>query len=530
MPEPLFPVANLCGYLEASAERFPDRVAVVDPDGSSVTYRELNDRADRIAGFLAARGVQPGDRVGLVQPKSVSGVCAIFGILKARGAYVPVDSTAPAARIRSILDNCQVRAVFASARCAEIAARIETVVVTGAAAGPKSENLPQGAVAWQRVLEHSPLTADPASRGADELAYILYTSGSTGVPKGVTLSHTNALSFVEWCSSVFHPNQHDRFSSHAPFHFDLSILDIYLSIKHGSTLYLISEELGKSPAGMAAFIAANRLTVWYSTPSILSLLAEFGDLERFDFSSLRLVLFAGEVFPVKHLRNITRQWPRPEYFNLYGPTETNVCTFARIPLPVPDDRTKPYPIGWACSHCTPLVLDDDKKPVAASDEGLLHIAGPSVFMGYWGRPEETAAAFLERDGRRWYNTGDVVREDPTDGFIYVGRRDRMVKRRGYRIELGDIESALYRHQQIREAAVVAIPDADAGVKILAYVTAPEDARPSIVNLKVYCSQALPAYMSPDAFIFQDNLPKTLTNKTDYQSLVKKSSTKSDFPA
>jgi acyl-CoA synthetase (AMP-forming)/AMP-acid ligase II len=168
------------------------------------------------------------------------------------------------------------------------------------------------------------------------------------------------------------------------------------------------------------------------------------------------------------------------------------------------------------------VVDDAKLPVPKGEEGLLYISGPSVFKGYWGQTGENPA-FFERDGQRWYNTGDVVKEDPADGFIYVGRRDRMVKRRGYRIELGDIESALYRHQQISEAAVVAIPDADAGVKIHAYVATVQDSRPSIVDLKVFCSKALPAYMSPDAFLFRDSLPRTSTDKVDYQKLQKESS-------
>jgi len=167
-------------------------------------------------------------------------------------------------------------------------------------------------------------------------------------------------------------------------------------------------------------------------------------------------------------------------------------------------------------------VDDDNERVAEGNEGLLYISGPSVFVGYWGLKEESAAAFHGRDGRRWYNTGDVVKQDPADGLIYVGRRDRMVKRRGYRIELGDIESALYSHKQVREAAVVAIPDADAGVKILAYITTSHDAQPSIVGLKVFCSKALPAYMSPDVFLFSDSLPRTSTDKVDYQKLQKES--------
>ncbi len=142
-----------------------------------------------------------------------------------------------------------------------------------------------------------------------------------------------------------------------------------MSIKHGATLFLISEDLGKNPKELAKFIAANRLTVWYSTPSILTLLTQFGSLEAHDASSLRLVLFAGEVFPVKHLREVQRRWPAPVYYNLYGPTETNVCTFARIPEHVPDDRDTPYPIGFACSHCTPLVLDDDGREVGCRRRG-----------------------------------------------------------------------------------------------------------------------------------------------------------------
>jgi amino acid adenylation domain-containing protein len=518
MSETPLSVQNLCEYLETSVERFAGRTAAVDPDGNRVTYQELNNRARRIAGFLVAHGVRPGDRVGLVQPKSVSSLCNLFGILKAGAVYVPVDCNAPSARIQTILENCQASAVFADARCASSAPSGATVVVTEMRSQVARE-LPVSAVPWREVIEHQSCVETPVCPQPDDLAYILYTSGSTGVPKGVMLSHRNAVSFVEWCSSVFNPSQTDRFSSHAPFHFDLSILDIYLSVKHGSCLFLIPDELGKNPRELARYIADNQLTIWYSTPSILSLLTEFGNLDRLDFSCLRTVLFAGEVFPVKHLRELTRLWPSAAYFNLYGPTETNVCTFARIPLPVPEDRAEPYPIGKLCSHCSGLVFDSMGEPVPFGEEGQLNISGPSVFKGYWGRSREGEACFREWDGQSWYNTGDVVREDPVDGYVYIGRRDRMVKRRGYRIELGDIESALYRHERVREAAVVAVPDGDSGVKILAYVSAADDSRPSIIDLKLCCSKTLPVYMSPDLFLFRDLLPRTSTNKVDYQALL-----------
>jgi amino acid adenylation domain-containing protein len=510
---------NLCTYLEQSVQAHPDRVALVDPSGDTWTYRRLDEVSSKIAGFLVAQGITPGDRVGVIAPKSAEVVAVLFGVMKAGAAYVPADYTAPVARNRTLLADCAVAAVFLDAAVAEIVqewphARVPVVAWLP---GTDQSLADRPGWAWDVVASHDaqvqPTNIDPAS-----LAYILYTSGSTGVPKGVMLTHENATSFVDWCSAEFKPDADDRFSSHAPFHFDLSILDLYVALKHGATLFLLSEALSKSPQELAAFIASNRLTVWYSTPSILGLLAQFGALEKHDCSALRLVLFAGEVFPVKHLRSIAERWPQAALYNLYGPTETNVCTFARIPLPVPADRTEPYPIGPPCPHCLALVLDTPGgTEMERGAEGLLHIAGPSLFGGYWGRP--TAELFFERSGQRWYNTGDVVREVPSEGFIYIGRRDRMVKRRGYRIELGEIERGLYTHERIREAAVVAVPDESAGVKILAYLTPQNGSRPSIIEMKTFCARVLPSYMNPDAFLFLEALPRTSTDKVDYQALI-----------
>jgi acyl-coenzyme A synthetase/AMP-(fatty) acid ligase len=180
----------------------------------------------------------------------------------------------------------------------------------------------------------------------------------------------------------------------------------------------------------------------------------------------------------------------------------------------------PYPIGSACDHCDALVLDETLQEVPSGGEGLLYIAGPSVFLGYWNRPEQNRAAFIERDGRRWYNTGDVVREEADSGFAYIGRRDRMVKRRGYRIELGEIERGLYKHSAVAEVGVVAVPDNSAGVRIVACLSTGAEKRPSIVQMKVFSGGALPSYMSPDVFLFFDKLPRTSTNKIDYQRLAK----------
>jgi len=512
---------SVASYLEDSAARFPDRVAIVNPDGASLTYRELDARAERVAAYLSAHGVSAGDRIALWTPKSVNTLVAIFGILKARAAYVPIDWTAPAARARTILQDCQTKAAFVDPRCAPGLKAMEpaqkNIILI-------SDSIPPGAVvvddttSWQDVIEHDFPAPSRDDRTREDLAYILYTSGSTGIPKGVMLTQENALSFVDWCSSIFQVTEDDRFSSHAPFHFDLSVLDIYVSLKHGASLHLIDDQTGKNPRELAAFIAQRRLSVWYSTPSVLHLLASLGNLSHYDFSSLRLVLFAGEVFPVKHLRQLIQQWPAPRYYNLYGPTETNVCTYFPVPANIPQDRVEPYPIGAACAHCLAAVLDSEGLTVPPGGEGVLHIAGESVFQGYWNRPKETAAAFRHRDGRSWYSTGDVVREDPEYAYIYIGRRDRMVKRRGYRIELDDIEAALYRHELLAEVGVIAALAPDSEMKIAAYLTAVGEPAPSIIQMKTFCASVLPAYMNPDVFFFLNQLPRTSTNKVDYQSL------------
>lgn len=509
-------------FVEA-AGRHPGRSAVVAPGLGEISYRGLDALSARLRDRLVALGVGPGERVGIYLRKSIDAVAAICGVLRAGAAYVPVDPEAPPARCAYILHNCAVKVVVMEAHFADrlatelfaLGGAPDLLLLDGAGdGGPLARALD---IADARGP--APTAAD-ADSAPDDLAYILYTSGSTGKPKGVMLSHDNAVSFVDWCAAVFEPTPQDRFSSHAPLHFDLSILDLHVALKHGAALVLVAEERGKDPLHLARLIAEERITVWYSAPSILSLMAQYGDLPAHDCSALRLVLFAGEVFPVRHLRTLCAQWPRPRYFNLYGPTETNVCTYYEVRPPVPQARTAPYPVGRVCAHLRGRVVDDRGHDVPVGEEGELCIAGRGVMQGYWALPEQSARAFLsvDGDGERWYRTGDVVVESPDEGYIYRGRRDRMVKRRGYRVELGEIEAGLYQHAQIREAAVVAVADAEAGVRITAFLSGHDRGRVSLIELKRFCAERLPLYMIPDRFAWLDDLPKTSTAKTDYQRL------------
>lgn len=497
--------------LEASARRWPERVAVEDPERhAQVTYSALDALAEQIKTRLAQHGVRPGDRVGIYAPKSIETVAALFGVLKTGAAYVPVDPEAPPERNAYIFQNCAVRAVVADEPLIE-GLREEY----GTLPAEKELPAPETAGVALRLLlfeaeEHEP---------SPDLAYILYTSGSTGRPKGVMHTHQSALSFVDWCSATFQPGEGDCFSSHAPFHFDLSILDLYVSLKHGARLILLGEALSKQPPRLAEVIAERGITVWYSTPSVLRLLVEYGRLEQRDYSALRLVLFAGEVFPIKHWKALKERWPHPSYYNLYGPTETNVCTYYRVPDEDLSDRSEPFPIGKTCENDRTRVVDEEGRTVPKGEEGELYVSGGSVMQGYWNRLERTAAAFfVDEEGTRWYKTGDLVRETETGDCLFLGRGDRMVKRRGYRVELGEIEAALYRHPNVTEAAAVALPDEESGVLIKAFLSWSGNGAPSLIQLKRFCAEHLPLYMIPDCFSAQPALPKTSTDKIDYQKL------------
>ena len=493
-----------------------------EAEGATLRYDELARLTDRLRDRLSAIGVRPGDRVGIYLRKSIDSVASIFGILKSGAAYVPVDPQAPAARNAYIFANCSVRAVIVERRfedllrqeLANLKATTELFVLDSVGGGgPLAE-------AIEAANRDRPTSGTPTAKtDPNDLAYLLYTSGSTGMPKGVMLSHRNAMCFVDWCSRMFDPRPSDRFSAHAPFHFDLSILDLYVPLKHGAALVLIGEELGKDPARLGPIIAQRRISVWYSAPSILSLLAQHGGLDAGDYAALRMVLFAGEVFPVKHLRLLKSKWPHPRYFNLYGPTETNVCTFYELPAELEPDRTDPYPIGKVCEHYRGKLCDSHGGQVSTGSEGELLISGDGVMQGYWDLPDNTARAFYtDASGDRWYRTGDIVIEQPDGDLKFLGRRDRMIKKRGYRVELGEIEATLYRHSGVEEAAVIGVQDEEHGVRVKAFISTRDGQRLSLIELKRFCAAQLPLYMVPDFFSFVPAIPKTSTDKTDYQRL------------
>jgi amino acid adenylation domain-containing protein len=349
----------------------------------------------------------------------------------------------------------------------------------------------------------------------------LYTSGSTGMPKGVVLSHRHALTFVEWGVRTFAVTPEDRLSNHAPLHFDLSVFDIYVSLHTGACVHIVPDDVAPFPPKLAQWMDEERITVSYSVPSALIRLLGHGNIERFEYRALRAVLFAGEVFPMKYLLQLMQRWPHARYYNLYGPTETNVCTYYEVPADIPADA-KEIPIGAAISNCECFAIDDQGKVVQPGGSGELYVRGPLLLLGYWNQPAKTTEMLVPNPiqtayPEMAYRTGDICRMDSDGNYWFTGRRDHMVKSRGYRIELGDIEAALYKHEGINEAVLVAVPDEEVGARLHAFVV-PHAPSLGEKELASFCSSQLPRYMVPEFFWFETELPKTSTGKIDRQAL------------
>ena len=516
-----------------SAHRTPDAPAVV-MDGVTLDYATLEARSNQFARSLVAHGVRRGDRVALWLPKSPDAVVALYGIMKAGAAYVPVDPTAPAARLAYIARDCEVAGLVTTRDRAPsldeaFAGRAPMRALWFADLDDPRAEIPRVAglpgVPWA-ALNAEKANAFSSQALEDDLAYILYTSGSTGEPKGVMLSHRNCRVFTDWAAETFGLTGKDRVANQAPFHFDLSTFDLYAAAYAGASVHPVSPRIASFPAAVAMRWVQDKLSVWYCTPSSLVLMLTRGGLEKQDLSALRVLLFAGEVFPNKYLRQLMALAPKARFANLYGPTETNVCTWLDVKQ-APEGDT-PVPIGRACPFDEALVLDDQLRPVPKGGVGELWIRGASVMQGYWGRPERTALALqtLEitpgiRD--KAYRTGDLVREDANGDFEFLGRRDHQVKTRGYRVELGEIETRLAAHPAVDEVVVVAIPDEEITNRLKAVIVLKAGGEVTGDALKQHCATSLPRYMVPESVEFRTSLPRTSSGKVDRRALAESTS-------
>ncbi|ONK11247.1 amino acid adenylation domain-containing protein [Streptomyces sp. MP131-18] len=476
--------------LADSARRRPDAVAVHGPEGP-VSYRELDALADRYAAALAARGVGPGDRVVIWSRKGLHPIAVMQAALRLGALYVPVTGTNPPARLALIVRSAEPVLVVADEE-AERRAR--------AADWDAAELL--GFAPLLRLADEGAAAPPHHPAGPDEPAYILYTSGSTGAPKGVCISHRAALAFVTWAAAELEVGPADRLSNHAPFNFDLSVFDLYAAFLAGASVHLVPEELAYAPTQLAQFIHDREISVWYSVPSALSqMMREGGLLDGPPPQALRACVFAGEPFAPHHVRTLRQAWPKVRMLNWYGPTETNVCTSYEV-TEADLERDTAVPIGSACSGDT-VVLDPE-----GAAEGEVVVSGPTVMLGYWGGPRQQGP----------YRTGDLARRGADGNLTYVGRRDHMVKIRGHRVELGEVEAVIAALDGVAEAAVLVLGQGLAA-ELHAVVVPAGDKRPSLLAVKRRCAERLPTYMIVDRLSVRAELPRTPNGKLDRRLLL-----------
>ncbi len=510
---------TLPGVLERAATRGPDDPAVIDGD-RSISYGELDQTANSLTRTLREHGLRRGERVGLYLEKSIEAVVALYAVMKAGGAYVPLDTSAPTPRLAKIAADCGLHILVSSAamasrwpRLIDDGAPLETIVCVDE---PVPEPALPGVVVTGGGTEGGPAVRPAGRVFSFDLAYVLYTSGSTGEPKGVKLTHGNCLAFVTWAVRELELTAEDRLSSHAPFHFDLSTFDLFAPAFVGAPVVLVPRSASVFPAELVGFIERTGITVWYSVPSILTLMTTGGGLGLDALPTLRTVLFAGEVMPTKHLRALMRQLPRARFCNLYGPTETNVCTWYDV-APIPDGATAPIPIGRAIDDVEVVVVTAEGTPAAVGEVGELLVRGPTVMQGYWGDAERTRRALVPHPfdveaADRLYRTGDLVEQTPSGDLRFLGRSDHQIKSRGYRIELGDVEAALHAHPSVVECVALARPDDLFGSRLEAVAVVRDGVTGA--QLSVFCASVLPRYMVPDTIHLRRALPRTSTGKLD----------------
>jgi len=499
LPEPESDL--LSDWLRHTAAATPDAPAIVEEDRVT-SFRELFEQAAALALRFIEQGVQKQDRIALVLPKTTEAIVSVFASLLAGAIYVPIHPQWPKERIETTLADCSARLVIEGESKGESYPPRITDRQTGAS------------ISWPAAptaLTGTALTnLDSLPKaGATDPAVILFTSGSTGRPKGVVLSHRAVSAFVRWSAREFQICSTDRIACPSPMGFDLSTFDIFNMALCGATCVLVPTHIVWMPRFLVQFLREARITCWYSVPSILAGMLQQGRLAEHEYPGLRVILFAGEVFPAPNVARLQAALPQAVCANLYGPTETNVVTWYRVPRDF--DGSHALPIGRPCPYAT-VTVD--------ASSGELLAGGDSLMSGYWSRPDDTQRAFVTLDGKPYYRTGDRVSLASDGNYLFAGRLDRQVKRRGFRIELGEIEAALVRQEGILEAAAVAAENGQMGTAITAFVRARSAGAVTLVEAKAHCARTLPPYMLPDHIVFLPAIPKGSRGKIDYMALAR----------
>lgn len=514
------PNYNLGVAFEAIVKRYGEKIALIIDDEKQATYAELNSLANACARRLLAAGVRREDVVAISGSKSAMSYACALAALKCGAIYTFFDPSNPAARLEKIFLTCKPRVVVAedslrsTIRATQSSAELEFIASDAA-----HEILSGGGAA---KIDPPDVAAINGSNGA----YIMFTSGSTGVPKGALMTHANVLNFIAWCKDTFGIRPGDVLTNVNPLYFDNSVFDIYSALFTGATLVAFSAQEVLDAGALVAKAKKHGCSVWFSVPSLLIYLQGLKALDGRNLSSITRFIFGGEGYPKAKLKEFfARYGERAAFFNVYGPTEcTCICSSYKVSAADFTDMENLLPLGKLAAFFDGLIIGEDGMPVAPGEVGELCLLGPNVGLGYYRDPERTAAAFVQNplngtSKEMMYKTGDLVKVEQSSGKLLIyGRRDHQIKHQGYRIELEEIESALHRLPYVKEAAAVHSAK-DGKSRISAVLVLSEERTDDTIKKDV--RSFVPDYMVPTHYVRLDLLPKNQNGKIDRVGLREK---------
>lgn len=486
-----------------------------------MSYRTLDQRSNQLAHALIANGAKPQDRVGIYMYKCLDLGTAIYGVLKAGCVFVPLDPFLPPDRLSFIVDDCNIRHMVSTDDFSQTLSELSTRHTLNYY-GIDSLAL-SSCVSWASLSQQA-IEAPELPIIDLDLGYIMYTSGSTGVPKGMMHTHHGSISYARWGAQHTQLRSNDRVASHAPLHFDLSIFDFFSTVQSGATVVLVPEAVTRFPASWTKLIESEAISVVFTVPYTLITMLEQGAMAKRDLNSLRWILYGGEPFPPGKLRQLMLALPKVRITNVYGPAEAPSCTCHDVAMPEEGDN-EPIPIGIVSRNSEDLIIDDQEADCEDGTPGELCIRSSTLTCGYWNRADLDAKSFLIKSNfghfpKVYFRTGDrVVRH--SDGLLrFLGRVDRMVKIRGQRVELDEVESVLASHPAVLEAAAFVVPHHFDNWQIVAAVTIKTDASAEVAELLRHARSKLSSYAVPQHVEIPEQLPHNSSGKIDRKQLAK----------
>ncbi len=492
----------------------------------SITYGELEKKTNQLAHYFLENGLSKGERVGILLPRNLEIPIAIYGALKAGGVFVPLDVNMPQSRLIHIIEDCKISFIVTGkfsrkkidSLCEVVSHDIHTIGLEGQEPQAICKN-----AEWSEIYNSDKDFMPDTNIQAGDLAYIMYTSGTTGNPKGIMHTHKSGLSYATLSQQQYEVDSKDIVANHSPLHFDISTFGYLTAPLASATTVIISEAHTKFPVSLAQLIKKERISIWYSVPVALIQLTDTPILDSLGIDTIRWVMYGGEPYPTKQLKKLMSLWPTAQYSNVYGPAEVNQCTYYTIPKDI--DEKSSVPIGQVWQDTEMLILDDNDQAVKNGEIGKLLIHSTTMMNGYWNNEELTQQAFYHHQNdekknlfKKYYRTGDLVRINERGLLEFQGREDRQIKTRGYRVELNEVESILLNIPDIANAAVYPYNHPDFGKLIGANVISAPESQLDKQKIQNILAESLPKYCVPEKINFVDTIQRTSAGKVDYKLL------------